>query len=107
MATDCSVDKAACEGRENGQRDPDGSQRCTTPVRDGPASATPSPHASPARASTARKAWQQSTLPGASPGLMYSFHTYVVGRQYQQPPAQCADGDVVSIVHETDNPRDR
>jgi len=38
---------------------------------------------------------------------MHSFHTYVVGRQYQQPPAQCADGDVVSITHETDNPRDR
>ena len=38
---------------------------------------------------------------------MYSFSTYVVGRRFQQPPAQCTDGDVVSIAHEANNPRDR
>ena len=83
-----------------------GSQRSESPPGDRSAKSL-SPPASPARGSAGRKTWQQSTLPGASPGLTYTFLTHVVGRQFQRPQQRCADGDVVSIAHEPDNPRDR
>ena len=104
---DCGAHGALRAAREGGAQEADGSQRSATPPAECRAPAAASPHASPRRSSSARKTWQQSTLPGASPGLTYSFSTYVVGRRFQQPPAQCADGDVVTIAHEVDNPRDR
>ena len=83
------------------------SQRGESASGDRLSSEPSTPRASPGRDSAGRKTWQQSTLPGASPGLTYTFLTYIVGRQYQRPQQQCADGDAVSIAHEPENPRDR